>query len=165
MSWDRFKRVLIRLNAAMVLIGWAAFFGYGFAENELPPLDVYAIVLLMTICAVVALSAASFVLCHTWLFLRAKAHGQLPRFDHLERRGFGLLISGAVILSTLVVVANSSQGAVPGSVEVIVGILGVLALVYGGISSAMALGGQYFNWFFTQNDYVSRGEEGVSPTT
>lgn len=163
MSWDRFKRIMFRLNLGLVVLSGLFVVGVSAATGDWPKLDGLAVFFLMTLCALFLVSAFCFFACHSWLFVKAKLKRDLPRFDKVERRGFLLLIAGIVVTALLVIATESSPGAVPGGVQVIMGILAILALIYGGILSAMGFGSQYFRWFFTRSDYGL--PEGGEPTT
>lgn len=40
MTWLRFKTLILRLNAIVLIGGWLAFWGYGLAVGDVPPLSV-----------------------------------------------------------------------------------------------------------------------------
>ncbi|UWR87826.1 hypothetical protein [Phaeobacter inhibens] len=148
MTWQGFKRFTIRCNLTVLLCGWLSFWGYGVWVGDIPPITVVPGLMLISAIISIGVTACIFVGCHSWLFLRAKQTGLLPKFGKRDYQALGIGIASTSIL-VLLSAAELSGNSVPDGIAVPLAILtstvAILSLLYFGIG----VGSQYFRWHFT----------------
>ncbi|MBU0641907.1 MAG: hypothetical protein KJ731_16440 [Alphaproteobacteria bacterium] len=100
MTWLRFKTLTLRLNLIVLIGGWLAFWGYGVAVGEVPPLsDVWQGLLALSLIAMCGVTVLSFIGSRLYLALR-KDYQNPHRLSALSRYALiGLVI--AILASTL----------------------------------------------------------------
>jgi len=149
MTWNRFKRLVLRSNIAVLGLGWICFWGYGVAVGDIPPASVLPGLLALSAIAIVIVSAALFFACHSWLFLKAKQTGDLPNLTKRDYQAVILAFGSALILGLGIFVHHSGSG-VPDAIAIPASILCVLGLIYGSLYWGLGLASQYFRWQFSK---------------
>ena len=79
MTWSRFKTQLFRFNIGLVVLGWSAFWGYGFAVGDVPPSNIIPGLALFSVFMSLAASALFFLWHHVAMMLRANQTQSLLR--------------------------------------------------------------------------------------
>lgn len=94
MSWTSFLRMLMRVNLGAIVVGWAAFWGYGVVLGDVPPASTVPALVLLTGLGCAALSVILLIGCHVMMMVQAARRNGPLVMDRLYMRilGVGLVL-------------------------------------------------------------------------